>query len=103
MSTSVFSLYRHRSSCPAFGGIMRQTIIPAQIRAARALLDWSQEELANAAGVALTSVRDLEAEKRAADSGTASSVRKALENGGVEFVSGTSASGPGVRLVAKRP
>ena len=82
---------------------MRQTIIPAQIRAARALLDWSQEELANAAGVALTSVRDLEAQRRAADSGTAGSVMRALENGGVDFVAGTSTSGPGVHLVAKRP
>ena len=30
-------------------------------------------------------------------------MRKALENGGVEFVSGTANDGPGVRLVASRP
>ena len=81
----------------------KQSIIPAQIRAARALLGWSQDNLATEAGVALTSVRDLEAEKRAGESGTSSSVRKALENGGVIFVSGESNAGPGVRLVAKRP
>src|ERR1700733_15481413 len=81
----------------------KQSIIPAQIRAARALLGWSQDNLATEAGVALTSVRDLEAEKRAGESGTSSSVRKALENGGVIFVSGESDAGPGVRLVGKGP
>lgn len=83
---------------------MQKTIvIPAQIRAGRALLDWSQEELAKAAEVALTSVRDLENQKRAADSGTAAAVRLTLENEGIEFLPGTAHSGPGVRLVGNRP
>lgn len=82
---------------------MKPTIIPAQIRAARALIGWSQGDLATKAGVALTSVRDLEAEKRPGESETSASVRKALENGGVVFVPGASNAGPGVRLVAKRP
>ena len=83
---------------------MKKTVvIPAQIRAARAMLDWSQEQLASAAEVALTSVRDLESGKRAADTGTATAVRRALENEGVEFVSGSVEAGPGVRLVANRP
>jgi DNA-binding XRE family transcriptional regulator len=63
----------------------------------------SQEELAKAAGVALTSVRDIEAEKRASASGTVASVRKALENNGIEFVAGTDSYGPGVRLAGNRP
>jgi transcriptional regulator with XRE-family HTH domain len=82
---------------------MSQTIIPAQIRAARSLVDWSQEELAKEAGVALTSVRDIEGEKRAADSGTVANVRRALENEGVEFLAGAPDYGPGVRLVGNRP
>lgn len=83
---------------------MQNTIvIPAQIRAGRALLDWSQDELAKAADVAITSVRDLEREKRAADSGTAATVRRALENAGIEFLFGTVDGGPGVRLIASRP
>lgn len=81
----------------------KMTIIPAQIRAARALLNLTQEQLATSAEVALTSVRDLEAEKRAVDSAVAGNVRRALENGGVEFVAGTPTSGPGVRLAANRP
>jgi transcriptional regulator with XRE-family HTH domain len=82
---------------------MQQTIIPAQIRAARALVNWSQEKLADLSGVAVTSVRDLEAEKRASESGTSINVRDALENAGVEFLPGSIEGGPGVRLVAKRP
>jgi transcriptional regulator with XRE-family HTH domain len=82
---------------------MQETIIPAQIRAARALVNWSQEKLADAAGVALTSVRDLEGEKRASESGTSANVRGALENAGVEFLAGSPDGGPGVRLVATRP
>jgi transcriptional regulator with XRE-family HTH domain len=82
---------------------MNQTIIPAQIRAARSLVNWSQDDLAEAAGVALTSVRDIEGERRAADSGTVSNVRRALENEGVEFLPGTPEHGPGVRLVGNRP
>lgn len=83
--------------------MQKSIVIPAQIRAARALLDWSQDELAKAAEVALTSVRDLESQKRAADSGTAAAIRRALENEGIEFLPGTAQSGPGVRLVGNRP
>jgi transcriptional regulator with XRE-family HTH domain len=82
---------------------MSTTIIPAQIRAARSLVNWSQQQLAEAAQVAISSVRDIEGERRAADVGTVSSVRRALENEGVEFLPGTSEFGPGVRLVGDRP
>lgn len=82
---------------------MNQTILPAQIRAARSLLDWLQDDLAQAAGVAVTSVRDIEGEKRSAASGTVANVRRALENAGVEFLAGTEDHGPGVRLVVNRP
>ncbi len=78
-------------------------VIPAQICAGRALLGWSQDELAKAADVALTSVRDIESQKRAADSGTAAAVRRALENAGIEFLPGTVDAGPGVRMIANRP
>ncbi|GGH55017.1 hypothetical protein GCM10010975_12150 [Comamonas phosphati] len=83
--------------------MQKMIVIPAQIRAGRAMLDWSQDELAKAADVALTSVRDLESQKRAADSGTAAAVRRTLENAGIEFLPGTVDGGPGVRLIANRP
>ncbi|MES2206715.1 MAG: DUF1488 family protein [Pseudomonadota bacterium] len=78
-------------------------IIPAQIRAGRALIGWSQDQLANAAKVALSSVRDVENHKRASESEVISSIRRTLENEGVVFVYGNENSGPGVHLVANRP
>jgi len=80
------------------------TIIPAQVRAARALLDWPQERLAQEAKVALTSVRDIEGEKRASEPATLASLQRAFENFGVEFLPGTPDNGgPGVRLSPERP
>ena len=78
-------------------------IIPAQVRAARALLGWSQEQLANEAEIALSSVRDIENERRPGDTVKVDAVRRALRNGGVVFVPGRPDQGPGVRLVANRP
>ena len=76
-------------------------VIPPQVRAARALLDWSQKELAERAGVAVTTVRDMEEGKRA-DTGAAGEVIEALQAEGVEFVAGNEGSGPGVRLARDR-
>jgi transcriptional regulator with XRE-family HTH domain len=78
-------------------------IIAAQVRAGRALLGWSQEQLADEAGVGLSSVRDFESLRRAANTEAVGAIRRALENGGVVFVSGGKDEGPGVRLVAGRP
>jgi DNA-binding XRE family transcriptional regulator len=78
-------------------------IVPAQIRAGRALLSWSQEQLAQEADVGLSTIRDTESEKRAADTAAVAAIRRALWNGGVVFVSGRPGEGPGVRLVADRP
>ena len=80
-----------------------EIIIPAQIRAARALLEWSQEELADKAEVGLSTVRDVESERRPLDTAAATEICRALQNAGVIFESGTANIGPGVRLVAGRP
>ena len=81
---------------------MTEIVIPPQVRAGRALLGWSQEELARKAGVAVTTVRDVEGEKRA-ETAAATEVVQALKNGGVEFVPGSTTAGPGVRLATDRP
>jgi len=78
-------------------------IIPAQIRAARALLEWSQEELAGKAGVGLSTVRDVESQRRPLDTAAAAQICRALQNAGVIFVPGTATAGPGVRFIAGRP
>ncbi len=80
-------------------------LTPSQIRAGRALLDWSQDQLAEAAGTSLSTVRDYEKERRGdiETVGTLSMIRLALENNGVIFLRSEGDLGPGVRLVAKVP
>ncbi len=80
-----------------------QVVIPSQIRAGRSLLGWSQEQLAAAAGISISSVRDVESQKRPADSSAVTAIRQTLENAGVIFVTGDDQAGPGVRLTAHRP
>lgn len=59
-----------------------------QVRAARGLLKWSQDELAYRAGVALSAVARFERDRReaATRSNTIEWVVRALEAGGIEFV-----------------
>jgi len=75
-------------------------VTAAQIRAARALLGWSGAQLAEAAGVALQTIRRMESELGPGRSSAANveSVRRALEGAGVVFVEADDAIGPGVRL-----
>jgi transcriptional regulator with XRE-family HTH domain len=70
---------------------------PAQCRAARALLDWSQSRLAEASKVATKTLADFERGKRVPYDRTLEDVRSALEAAGVEFTNGGQ---PGVRMRA---
>lgn len=83
--------------------MQRQIIVPAQIRAARAMMEWSQESLAEKSGVSLSTVRDVESQRRPLDTSAAAEIHLALENAGVIFIPGSPDAGPGVRLVAGRP
>ena len=82
-----------------------QPITPSQMRAGRALLDWSQEQLATTAGVSLSTVRDYEKERRGdiVVAGGLKAIREALENQGVDFLPSQGDFGPGVRIHAKMP
>jgi len=75
------------------------TVSPAQIRAGRALLGLSAQELAKLAGVGSATVQRYEAgagaQHRARD--TLAKIQEALEREGVEFIGDPEAS-PGVRL-----
>jgi transcriptional regulator with XRE-family HTH domain len=75
-------------------------IAAAQCRAARGLLDWSQQELADKAGVGVVTVRQLEAEIHVPRRATQEVVRRCLEAAGIEFLD-ENGGGPGVRL--KKP
>tara|TARA_R110000787_G_C13395474_1_gene443013 strand:+ start:1412 stop:1648 length:237 start_codon:yes stop_codon:yes gene_type:complete len=71
-----------------------------QIRAARALLDWSQKNLADESGVSLATVRRIES-NRGPDRSTSpnrEAIQRALENGGVSFTSEDNKGGVGVRM-----
>jgi hypothetical protein len=83
--------------------MLDSVVTPAQIRAGRALLGWSQEQLAKEAEIALSTVRDTENERRSAGTPAVAAMGRALWNGGVVFEPGREGKGPGVRLVANRP
>jgi predicted transcriptional regulator len=73
-----------------------------QIKAARALLTWSQEELATAAKVSVPTIKRLEATDGplGGRSETANKIKVALQTAGIEFLD-ENGGGPGVRL--KKP
>ena len=71
-------------------------VTSAQLRAARALLNWTVRGLAGRAGVKPSTITRAEKETTAPDQAVAHLV-KALEAGGVVFVA-ENGGGPGVRL-----
>jgi transcriptional regulator with XRE-family HTH domain len=72
-------------------------ITPAQSRAGRALVEWSQEQLAEAAHLGLSTIRDFEKGRRIPTHNNLLGVKSALESAGVIFVD-ENGEGPGVRL-----
>jgi transcriptional regulator with XRE-family HTH domain len=69
-----------------------------QIRAARALLGWSQTHLAERAKLSLPTVKRVETERGPRVSEDARlALQRALELGGIEFID-ENGGGPGVRL-----
>lgn len=70
---------------------------PAQCRAARALINWPQPQLAEAAGLGLSSVVDFEKDRRKVSNGAVERIKVALEAAGVVFLP-ENGNGPGVAL-----
>ena len=74
-----------------------------QLRAGRALLGWSQTDLAQRAGLSVPTVKRLESGR---GPGVSEEMRTkqadALAAGGVEFIA-ENGGGPGVRLRKERP
>jgi len=71
-----------------------------QIRAARGLLGWSQQRLADEALVSRSSITRLESEQGEFDqnAGTMELVRRALENAGINFLFDDGSGAEGVRM-----
>jgi hypothetical protein len=77
----------------------REFLWGAQIRAARALLNWTAADLAVKASLGLNTIRRAEAVdgKTALTAANELAIRRVLEDAGVEFI-GENGGGPGVRL-----
>jgi hypothetical protein len=72
----------------------------AQIRAARALLRWSADDLARESALGLNTIKraELADEKTSLTIANDLAVRRALEAAGVVFIDENGTCGPGVRL-----
>jgi hypothetical protein len=84
------------------GTIMRQAqkraLTSSQIRAARALVKWSAEDLARESAVSLRTIRRAElADPPSITTPNDMAIRRAFELAGVEFLD-ENGGGPGVRL-----
>jgi transcriptional regulator with XRE-family HTH domain len=67
---------------------------------ARGALNWSLQQLAEAAGVHRNTISNFETGKYAGDPEKLAAIQRALEAAGVEFTNGAQ---PGVRLRKSRP
>ena len=77
----------------------RRPLSSAQIRAARALIRWSAEDLAKETALSVTTIRraELTESETSLTSANDRAIRQALESAGVEFID-ENGGGPGVRL-----
>ena len=80
---------------------MRHDITPQQCRAARQLLDWKAQNLADASGVSLRAISDFETGQRDFRSGNMQSIVEAFVEAGIEFLP-EGRKGEGVRLAEPR-
>ena len=78
-------------------------ITSAQIRAARAMLDWSREQLSDNSSVGISALMRLESAEGVPSGNikTFEAVRKAFEKAGIEFL-GSPEEGAGVRWKIKK-
>ena len=72
-------------------------LFPAQCRAARGLLNWTQADLATYAGVSRSTVRDFEGERHHLHRSSEALLIRTLENAGVRLIA-PNREGPGARL-----
>jgi hypothetical protein len=77
----------------------RKSLTDGQIRAARALLRWSADDLAHASAVGVATIRraELAEGETSMNAPNDIAIRRALEVAGVEFID-ENGGGPGVRL-----
>jgi transcriptional regulator with XRE-family HTH domain len=74
---------------------------PAQCRAARALLDITQSQLAHRAELGLSTVVDFEKERRQVSEEAVKAIQAALERAGIEFMDENGEGGLRFRKLGK--
>ena len=74
---------------------------PAQLRAARGLLNWSRRDLAEKSGTSPEAVQWFEARGGDPKLSTTQKWRRALQAAGVEFIDADTQAGAGVRFTLK--
>jgi transcriptional regulator with XRE-family HTH domain len=76
----------------------------AQIRAARALLGWRQEDLSKASGVGTATIYRIEKSEDAITgyASTLVKIQAALEQAGIEFIENDEVGGYGLRFSKKK-
>src|SRR5690606_35612837 len=62
------------------------SITTAQIRGARGILNWSQQDLAQRTGISATSIGSIENGQTTPRESTINTIRKTLETAGIEFI-----------------
>jgi transcriptional regulator with XRE-family HTH domain len=77
-------------------------ITVAQSRAGRALLNWSQTNLANKAGLSLATIRNFELKAKHVSDRVPARIRYALERAGIKFINAGKTGGVGVRMRKRR-
>ena len=73
-----------------------------QCRAARALLEWTQDRLAEVSSVSKKTIADFEAGKRTPYDRTLADIQRTLETAGLEFIP-ENGGGAGIRFREWKP
>ena len=85
-------------SIPRRAAMRAFMLTPAQLRAARALLGWSRDKLAEKSGTAAETIQGFESRGSDPKLSTLHKWVRALEAGGVRFIDDAEDGGPGVRM-----
>ena len=76
-------------------------VTSAQVRMARAALNWTVRDLAEATGLHRNTISNIEIGRYAGDQATLAMIENALKRAGVEFIQ-ENGGGPGIRLKARQ-
>ena len=95
MATSYRFCTYAKSTCD--NSTINMAVTSAQVRMARAALNWTVRDLAEAASVHRNTITNVETERYAGDPETLAAIENVLKRAGVEFID-ENGGGAGVRL-----